>query len=67
MFLIFAVCSVLTFIFFFKYMVESKDTPRKKLWESIEGIQVNWEKSFNVFSDSNIKKREMGVVKEDNE
>lgn len=48
-------------------MVESKDTPRKKLWESIEGIQVNWEKSFNVFSDSNIKKREMGVVKEDNE
>jgi hypothetical protein len=64
MFLIFAICSILTFTFFFKYMVESMGTPKKKIWESIEGIKVDWEKSFNVFSDSHIKKRDLGVDKD---
>lgn len=61
MFLIFAICSILTFIFFFKYMVESMGTPRKKIWENIEGIKLEWEKSFNVFSDSHFKKNELGI------
>lgn len=64
MFLIFAICSILTFTFFFKYMVESKGTPRKKMWENIEGIKLEWEKSFNVFSDSHFKKKDLGI-KED--
>lgn len=66
MFLIFAICSILTFIFFFRYMVESMGTPRKKIWENIEGIKLEWEKSFNVFSDSHFKK-ELGIKEEKGE
>jgi hypothetical protein len=59
MFLIFGLSSIFSFGFFYLYMVETKNTPRKKIWENIEGIKVDWEKSFNVFSDSHLKKKEV--------
>ena len=38
-------------------MVETMNTSRKKIWESIEGIKVDWEKTFDMFSISNLKNK----------
>ena len=57
MFLTFGLCSALSLWFFYVYMVETMNTSRKKIWESIEGIKVDWEKTFDMFSISNLKNK----------
>jgi MFS transporter, SP family, xylose:H+ symportor len=57
LFLTFGVSSIFCFWYFYFYMVETKNTTRKKIWENIEGIKINWEKSFNIFSDITSKKK----------
>jgi MFS family permease len=63
MFLIFGVCSLFSFGFLYVFMVETKDTPRKKVWEAIEGSKMEWEKSVLAFSLSTANKKDENVEK----
>lgn len=63
MFVIFGIWSLLSFVFLFLKMVETKGNSRKQVREMIEGTKIEWEKSAIAYNESVVRKEKEKMEK----
>lgn len=63
MFVIFGIWSLLSFVFLFLKMVETKGNSRKQVREMIEGTKLEWEKSAIAYNESVVRKEKEKMEK----